>query len=758
MALMLLTLEVGATGVGVVGDSNNQSGNTQELESTLGDNPLVSTISKSMEPDVKKNFNECMAKEGNAGQNSNQEPVYEKCRKEAEKHASQTGAPAMAVAIAKQGDNEISSEVETVLEQIRSNPQNAIVMRVYTALEKLNCMYYYENISGNEDAGRYLKRDFYDEISNPQLTDPKMISSVNECAQFFASDYMEAQEINFKDPQKICNEILKHSDNIDHFRQYVTTPNQTGSVCTQSRGMSATGAQQAGATAQSGSGGVRGECRQAHSNVKKLFALGGENSLMEKYVSERLAGCISLNALSLRVKENDKDISQGIMSYASIDSNAETGKGIVCVAKNRALANPPYAVDFAGCVRAVQWYNGFALSNDLVLPVVGSGYEAVKGADIQSDAMKDSAKGGVDSQTAGFKAQKRIYKEKANVETAKAAMETARAVAMFANMASFPSPKVVSEEWCVKGKENSYKLEKEFSCSLVRMYELNRGEMEQALFPNQHVKDKLLQTGALALSKAIVAAITASIYRKQSKMVGKVEEALKEAEFNQPEAAAGLDLGPAFCDQNPGSPSCGGSAAGRINAGGVDIGFAGGGMQGNGNIGLESGELDSSTGSGNSAIADGAPQKEALNNILGSSDGSKSTNGFKKVAAAKVGGSRSGAGGGGGGGGGALGGGGAGGGDDSTGGAGGPRGPASMDGDKVKATFQKGGNNIRSGGTIGQRKKTDNPFASLGRKRGPSGKGVTIDDKNLHPKKVGLFETISKRYAKVAADKRIAIK
>ncbi|MFT6633416.1 MAG: hypothetical protein ACJAS4_003386 [Bacteriovoracaceae bacterium] len=482
---------------------------------------------------------------------------------------------------------------------------------------------------------------------------------------------------------------------------------------------------------------IKSSCNRAHAEVAACFRETNEDG--QPNYTRVLSGCIGLNAIAQNIKQ-DESLDDGETSYQSIDSQ------IKCKLRNE--GSMVYAIDYLACRDAAYWYNGAFLTTDLAAPVIGSAMNAYKDADIQGDMQREMASGGVDGQTAALRAQKRKYQAQAGAEAVQGTLQGAKALAMFGNLAMYPTPDVVSNEWCVAGEENTLGLKRVAACSVVHMAEQNN-LIKEDLFANQSMKQVMLEKGFESLSKAIVHAIIAGSYKKRSKLVGEVEKALTDADFNQPENQ--FEAGPSFCSQNPTLPSCSGTGGGRIVNSGADFSFGGIQPQGGGNLNeLDNGGLNG-TGSPNNAVMPSGKAKEDLGNILATDSNGKFDKGFKKVGAAKVGAGGGGGGDSGGGGGGASGGGGGGGGGDSDAKAG--AGPQKGFGKKTFGKYIAGSNGkFTSGGSVGGKKKSSNPFAALSGK-GRNRKIASQVEKELLPKKVQLFEVISKRYAAVSKDR-----
>jgi hypothetical protein len=482
---------------------------------------------------------------------------------------------------------------------------------------------------------------------------------------------------------------------------------------------------------------IEPRCTAAYNAVKSC--LGGPEEGQQWQVA---LGCASLKGAAVRL-QNNEDIDEGEFTYQSIDSV------IKCVLKDD--SSPVYALDYLACRKSAYWYNTAFITTDLAAPVIGSAMNVYKESDIQGDMQREMASGGVDAQTAALRAQKRQYGVKASAEAVQGTLQGAKAITMFGNMAMYPTPDLVSSEWCLENSENDVGISTLHACGLVQMVKENgSGDLMGELFRNGAMRDVMLKKGFEALSKAIVHGIIAGSYKKRSKLVGEVEKALTDADFNQPENQ--FEAGPSFCSQNPTLPSCSGTGGGRIVNSGADFSFGGIQPQGGGNLNeLDNGDLNGS-GSPNNAVRPSGKAKEDLGNILATDSNGKFDKGFKKVGAAKVGAGGGGGGDSGGGGGGASGGGGGGGGggdSDAKAGAG----PQKGFGKKTFGKYIAGSNGkFTSGGSVGGKKKSSNPFAALSGK-GRNRKIASQVEKELLPKKVQLFEVISKRYAAVSKDR-----
>jgi hypothetical protein len=485
-------------------------------------------------------------------------------------------------------------------------------------------------------------------------------------------------------------------------------------------------------------GDVRDGCKEKFAAIKNLISDSFKTEIIDL-----VGGCASLQEISRYVI--DEVLENGENSYFSLD------KKIECHARRRPDQGSAYALDYEACSKAAYWYNGAFLVNDLAAPVILNATEAMDGMDVQSDMQRDLASGGIDAQSAALRAQRKTYQNKADSEKTKGTLQTGRALAMFGNMMKYPTEEVISG-WIVSG-QNDLGLESVIITALARMAQGN-SEIRKDLFLNGKAKEVMLQTGAMALSKAVVHAIVSKTYDKQAKLVGKVEDTLKEADFNQAENAM-PDM-TTFCLENPLLPSCSGVGTGRVSSGDVDFSFDGITPQGGGNVDFDTSDRIGGAGNDtNSAVGNRSAGGDDLSNILGESSDKKFGNKFNKIAAGGVTASGGGAGGGSGGGGaGAGGGGGGGSGDDPA--RRGTNGPSTATGKKTSGAYVTGqAGKFSSGGSLRSKKKSVNAFANLGRGRKGRRKIASQDGKELLPKKVKLFEVISKRYAEVSKSDRL---
>ena len=467
--------------------------------------------------------------------------------------------------------------------------------------------------------------------------------------------------------------------------------------------------------------------------------LSGDSNKQEASYLRILSGCIGLKRVADDVR-SQLDSGEDEVGYQSVDSQ------IRCVVK--APESPLYALDYLACRKAAKWYNGTFLGADLLGNAITPVYEAYKTVDIQGDQVKDMAKGGVDAQTAAFNAQKRQYNMKGDSEATKGVLQGAKAMAMFGNLMFYPTPNIVSENWCAEGSEELFNVDRLSFCHISLMAESNN-DIEGELFPNQNMKQVMLNIGVQSFSQAVIHAIVAGNYRKQANMVSKVEQALKDADFNQPENQ--VDLSNDFCLKNPHLASCKSGTGGRTSTGGVDFSFDGITPNAGGQFDFTDGDVDTEHVSSNNVVKPTDEKYEELDNLMNTKSNNKFDKDFDRPSAAKASG-------GGGGGGGSGGGGGGGGGGAATapsgggGRAGGGGGSNSKFGAKSGVAYKSGASGFatRSGGSVAKKRSSSkNPFAAAFGK-GKNKRGIaSIENKQLLPKKSRLFEVISRRYEKV---------
>ena len=464
--------------------------------------------------------------------------------------------------------------------------------------------------------------------------------------------------------------------------------------------------------------------------------------------SKIAGGCIALNQLAQIIQK--EEMGDGEDADSSLDQaincNVHAGESTV------------YAIDYGACKDAVDWYNGTFVVVDTLSPIIGQAAQSINENSINNGIARTVAGGG-NAQEAAFRAQKKILKQKEDLEMGQSVLQAGKAAITIGNFALYPTPKEVSK-WCVGESQESKatygKLDNAMYCELSTMVKVN-SKLKKELFANQGAKDVLMTASATALSKSIVHALKARQFRKQRRLVTKVEEALKEDQEEIQDNQ--IENGPTFCDLNPSAAGCGGSGGGRIrNSNGLSFGGFGTGLNNGGN----SIDINRDKDSDNSpALADttGSTNAERTEIPDLTGDGNKRTvNGFKKVAASKVtpGG---GSGGGGSAGGGGAAGGGGGGGSPEPGGKKGKSGGSGLEyGAKTAGKYTTGSTNGRGGFKNGRgirnKKKARNPFGGLGGK-GRSRTVASKTEKSLLPKRVKLFEVISSRYAKVHGAKRI---
>ncbi len=477
------------------------------------------------------------------------------------------------------------------------------------------------------------------------------------------------------------------------------------------------------------------ECLSAYDKVKTCM----EEGHSEKISKLRLvAGCVALKQIANEVKSqiDPAEIESG---YQSVDSQ------IRCVVK--APESRLYALDYLACQKSAIWYNAAFVGTDILGNAITPVYEAYKTVDIQGDQAKDMAKGGVDAQTAAFNAQKRQYNMKGDSEATKGVLQGAKAMAMFGNMMAYPTPKLVSNNWCNEGSDSS-DIPNQHYCYISYMGKQNPSILKN-LFPNQNMKQVMLNIGVQSFSQAVIHAIVAGNYRKQANMVSKVEQALKDADFNQPENQ--VDLSNDFCLKNPHLASCKSGTGGRTSTGGVDFSFDGITPNAGGQFDFTDGDVDTEHVSSNNVVKPTDEKYEELDNLMNTKSNNKFDKDFDRPSAAKASG-------GGGGGGGSGGGGGGGGGGAATapsgggGRAGGGGGSNSKFGAKSGVAYKSGASGFatRSGGSVAKKRSSSkNPFAAAFGK-GKNKRGIaSIENKQLLPKKSRLFEVISRRYEKV---------
>lgn len=473
------------------------------------------------------------------------------------------------------------------------------------------------------------------------------------------------------------------------------------------------------------------------SNYKQeLESIGG----VQEYANFLASGCAALHTLTAKISMKTKQ--EGLeSSYEPLDKSFKCTK--------RLGSSYPFAIDFVACKEALDWYNVNILVNDVVVPAATTVTQTVQANNITTQQTSDLASGGVDAQTAALNAQKKTYEMKANAEVAQSVTKGTTSAFMFSKFSTYPTPAVVTGDWCLSGSAE-LGLSREVACGVS--YMLSDETVEAAIFANQKAKTVLMYAGATLLSEAITHTILAAGYNKQAKMVGSVVDTIEDTEESLEENALTEDEIECLTDAS--ADGCTATiSSSTASTPGFDISF--GTTSGVSDSSLGSAELDSSTGTANSAVSDPTTDAQiALDDFIGSEAETKAGNDFTKIGAANTTDGGSGSGGSAGGGaGGSVGGGGSGG--DAA--AKKSAGDKSALGGKVSSTYTKGGNNIfGSGGSVSSSKSNKNSFDSLLKNSGSRSVASEIE-KTILPQSIQLFDAISKRYAKITEDKRIDV-
>ena len=666
-----------------------------------------------------KTYNACI-KEGKA---------KEECRKLAEeKCADQAGDCTVIADTLLMGDKDINLDiVEETLLATGGNLNNNIYEKIKFPNE-FSAKYCLKVLNGRKED--YVTDELVttiDQLSNSSSSyivknNAKALKSIGQCSDILGNGFMTGEGAVEFNIEKACRYFFSSPSVLQTLLNNKATLNagEYGSTCSKNSN----------------------NCTQKYDAfVSSLVEGNSADTNAKMYTTRLLSGCVGLKSVSSAIKKSIKE--QG---YESAGQSMD--KSITCTAK--ADRSSPYALDFSACMQAITWYDANVVVSNYITPTVTSTMETIESVDIASDQTSAYTNGdSVDQQTAALVAQKETYEMQANSQITSATASGGMAVMLFTKFASFPSRKVVSEDWC-GGAGNEFNLSQEEVCGAVLMAAGDE-DVDSALFYNSRAKTVLMYAGATELSKAITSGIVAAAYLKQADLVNTVVEEIEDAEYNQEENQ--LTDEEVYCLQNPAAETCS-NLAEAITAGvtGYDVNFGTTSGVNADALSGSSGIDDSTTSGSNSAIATTDTPTEITDMTATDSD-SKADDEFRKIAAAGVKAGSRGGGGGGGGGGGSAGGGGGGGG--SVPEASGNNGSTASTGDaKTYGSYSSGGTGSFSGASsISKSKKSTNPFAAL---VGKSSRGVASEiEKSILPKEIKLFEAISSRYAKVSENNQI---
>lgn len=471
-----------------------------------------------------------------------------------------------------------------------------------------------------------------------------------------------------------------------------------------------------------------------------VVALAGNYSKETDVVAARLAALISPCYSFARISQiTAKHVKDGDDSnYESQDQNFTCRKPSVLT------------LDYESCTNTLIAYDTSILGK-AGLQVGVSGYNAVQMLNAEKDRIKNP-----NGQVGALDTQKQVFESKRNMAYVQSAGNLASGSALMINSSSMPTPKDLTKQCLDDGDDVIPGLsDQAWSCDLLLYYQRekagqvgaaeNGGYEKPYVFANFGTRSAMKVNAVSNLANGLLQGIIANAFDEMGDSVERVKEEFVDASFNDPQNQ--LEFNQNFCRQNPRAPSCRRQNGGRLGSGNVDFQF--GNIRGGGTteLGFAGEDADLEVGDGNQAAANiSSDALDELSGITGPGDADKFDSGFDAAPVAKVG--RSGGGGGGGGGGGAAA---AGGGGGGGGGPGGGQQAAGggAPGKVKKATYKTGsGGRFAKGGSAKKKSKAkDNPFNKLFRNK--RSRGLASDDAKILPKKIGLFDAISKRYTAV---------
>jgi len=404
--------------------------------------------------------------------------------------------------------------------------------------------------------------------------------------------------------------------------------------------------------------------------------------------------------------------------------------------------NPsPWTMDYHSCKAAVTFYDGAALG-DVAMNATNTAIVASRNNQIQKDALNDSVNGG-DQLNVGLNAQAKSLTAREQAETRKAVFSGTKVTALTTILLSYKSSGMFQKD-CLDGQDELAGGDIHFCVAA----EVGRKDAPNAkeIFANQQVRKDMWAEVAKASVETTLAIMAATQASKQRSDVNKYkkmfEEQKDESKIESPEV--GLD----YCKYNPAAPQCK-QRGPRVSNGG-EFGYGNVGLQGQGqNLAIT--DKDDVFGEYNDdVIADGSSDAiDDLGNLIDSDSADSFSNDFNAPGAGEA--TKGTAIGSGGGGGGAPG-----------GGGGGGSAPAKAKAGQAKyavtskaGDYGKRGGSVKysGGGSAKSKKDASNPFSKMFGSK--SSRNIASDVKDIAPAHSGLFDKISKRYERVATDKRL---
>jgi len=459
-------------------------------------------------------------------------------------------------------------------------------------------------------------------------------------------------------------------------------------------------------------------------------AIAERKANIGKEVYRQFGVCHAFKEIAKKVAD-DSDEWSGQETVSSLDGQYHCTK------------TTPFSLDFKACKRIVNTYNGFMIG-DQARGLVNTGVTMAKTSNIRRDATSQMASG--DQLNAGLDAQKKTYEMQRDQERGNVAFFGVQAATFTAMLSSYPTPNNVSRK-CGGDTE----IDSGNFCKAVLVWSNDEEIRDREVFPNQDTKKMMWMEVMKAASSATLAAIKQSQLNKMAGDIKKIKNAFGNLSDKSTTKDSQIEL--SYCKFNPTAPTCRTNGPRVTREGGFQYGNitsqnAGGGAFNISGNDEAFGEYDEDE--------DSAAKRAAIQDLGGMIDNTSADsfdNKFDKIGAGSF--AKKGLGGGGGSGGGAAGGGGGGGG--AAKGKAGGQNKFSVSKSGGAGSFQSGSGGkagFGTGGSSSKKNSSKNPFSNMfGSKKGRNVASQVNND--IAPANSALFDKISKRYGKIAAENRL---
>lgn len=457
---------------------------------------------------------------------------------------------------------------------------------------------------------------------------------------------------------------------------------------------------------------------------------------IESEIGRQFGTCISF-----------REVSRDVQSSGGDRREWEGPEEVTSFKGHKCQRNTPWTMDYFACKAVVNTYNSFAIG-DQARGLANQGWTMSESRKIQKSASAEMAQG--NQLNAGLNAQISTLKHKKNQETGNLVFFGAQAATLSTVLASYPTPNSISKK--CDGEILESGVNSSHYCLIEQAWDVHPEVKNQELFVNQDVKKQMWFEVMQAGSQAVLAALKSSQYGKMAGDINMFKDAFNGLEDKSTTKDSQIEL--SYCKFNPTAPTCRTSGPRVTRDGGFKYGSitsqnAGGGAFNISGNDEAFGEYDEDE--------DSAAKRAAIQDLGGMIDNTSAgsfDNKFDKIGAGSF--AKKGLGGGGGSGGGAAGGGGGGGGGAAKGKAGGQN-KFSVSKSGGAGSFQSGSGGkagFGTGGSSSKKNSSKNPFSNMfGSKKG---RNVASQGNNdIAPANSALFDKISKRYGKIAAENRL---